>query len=246
MERCIVDDKEYFVIEGNYYTQLDYYYKGGGNTGLLPTRITPSVVNVLKENEIFVFGSNFQGKHIGGAARTAKENFGAVWGIGEGLQGKSYAIPTMEGIDNLIPAIERFASFAKQHQEFKFYVTAIGCGIAGHNAEDVAPYFLESSYLPNVYLPVSFWVEIQRIANSDEEVEKAMNSMITLVTFSHRNNRPGWNESVDRKMFYSLEAFPMWILGVALKVISPGAKFPMCKVLPSGVSDLIYEALKKL
>ena len=72
--------------------------------------------------------------------------FGAVWGIGEGLQGKSYAIPTMEGLENLAPAIQRFTSFAKQHKELKFFVTAIGCGIAGYQPEEIAPLFWEALF----------------------------------------------------------------------------------------------------
>ncbi|MDD3640163.1 MAG: hypothetical protein PHG33_08835, partial [Bacteroidales bacterium] len=111
----------------------------------MPTRVTPSGVRVLKPGEVFVFGSNFEGNHLGGAALAAMEKFGAVQGIGEGLQGQSYAIPTMEGLKNMIPAIERFTSFARQHQELKFYVTAIGCGIAGYLAEEVAPYFLQAA-----------------------------------------------------------------------------------------------------
>ena len=79
----------------NVYTEEELYWSRGGNTGTLPERITPSQVNILADGEIFVFGSNFQGRHMGGAARVAEEEYGAVWGIGEGLQGQSYAIPTM-------------------------------------------------------------------------------------------------------------------------------------------------------
>ena len=121
------------------------------------------------EGEIFVFGSNFEGRHLSGAARAAKDKFGAVWGIGEGLQGRSYAIPTMEGLDNLAPAVERFASFARQHKELKFFVTAVGCGIAGYQPEQVALLFLEAAYLKNVYLPLSFWKILLRIAYPAEE-----------------------------------------------------------------------------
>lgn len=60
-------------------------------------RITPDWITHLEENEIFVFGSNLKGIHGGGAARVALEKFGAVWGQGTGLQGNSYAIPTMHG-----------------------------------------------------------------------------------------------------------------------------------------------------
>ena len=133
-------------------------------TSTLPERITPSQIKALAEGEIFVFGSNSQGAHMGGAASVAKEKFGAVWGRGEGLQGKSYAIPTMEGLDNIAPAVQRFTSFANQHKELKFYVTAIGCGIAGYRPEQIAPMFLEAANLRNVYLPVSFWKVILKMA----------------------------------------------------------------------------------
>ena len=123
---------------------------------MLPSNITPSQVNVLGEDEIFVFGSNSQGAHMGGAARVAQEKFGAIWGIDEGLQGKSYAIPTMEGLENLAPAVQRFTSFARQHKELKFLVTAIGCGIAGFRDKEIAPLFAEAIDVPNICLPESF------------------------------------------------------------------------------------------
>ncbi len=131
---------------------------------IMPPNITPSQVNVLAEGEIFVFGSNIHGAHMGGAARVAMEKFGAIWGIGEGLQGSSYAIPTMEGLDNLAPAVQRFTAFARQHQELRFLVTAIGCGIAGYRPEQIAPLFQEAAHLPNVYLPLPFWKIILKIA----------------------------------------------------------------------------------
>ena len=58
---------------------------------------TPENITELRENEIFVFGSNLRGMHGSGAARVAMNRFGAVWGKGVGLQGRSYAIPTMQG-----------------------------------------------------------------------------------------------------------------------------------------------------
>ena len=90
-------------------------------------RVTPQMVRHLEENEIFVFGSNANGFHTGGSAAFAMHEFGAVWGQGEGLQGRSYAIPTMEGMDKLREAINRFTVFADQHQELRFLVTPIGC-----------------------------------------------------------------------------------------------------------------------
>lgn len=147
----------------NVYTPEELYWCTGGNTGTLPDHITPSQINVLKEGEIFVFGSNAQGAHMGGAARIALEKFGAVWGQGEGLQGRSYAIPTMEGLESIKAAVDRFSQFAHDHKELNFYVTAIGCGIAGYTSEQIAPFFYKAGALCTIYLPVSFWKVIMRL-----------------------------------------------------------------------------------
>ena len=119
-------------------------------------RITPKRISSLQPGQIFVFGSNHFGHHAGGAARFALDHFGAVWGNGEGLQGQSYAIPTMEGLDSTKQAVERFIAFASQHQEYTFLVTPIGCGIAGYTADEIAPFFADAKDLKNIYLPESF------------------------------------------------------------------------------------------
>lgn len=111
----------------------------------------------LYDKHIFVFGSNLQGHHAGGAANDAVKYFGAVWGQGEGLQGQSYAIPTMQGgPETIAPYVDRFVRFAEDHPELTFYVTRIGCGIAGLRANDIAPLFREALPLENVLLPRSF------------------------------------------------------------------------------------------
>ena len=93
---------------------------------------TPEQITVLGENEIFVFGSNLEGRHAGGAARLAHSSFGVVIGQGVGLQGNSYAIPTMQGgAETIRPYVDEFVAFAKAHSNLRFYVTKIGCGIAG-------------------------------------------------------------------------------------------------------------------
>lgn len=118
---------------------------------------TPNFIKSLKSDEIFVFGSNLAGAHGGGAARIALEDFGAIWGQGVGLQGQSYAIPTMQGgIETIKPYVDEFIEFAKQHQELFFYVTRIGCGIAGFLDEEIAPLFKNALDLANVVLPESF------------------------------------------------------------------------------------------
>ena len=111
----------------------------------------------LEPNEIFVFGSNLAGAHGGGAARIALDCFGAVWGQGVGLQGQSYAIPTMQGgVETIKPYVDEFIGFARQHPELKFLVTRIGCGIAGFRDEEIAPLFTVAIEVENVILPKEF------------------------------------------------------------------------------------------
>ena len=123
----------------------------------MKTRFTPDFIRELKENEIFVFGSNLEGMHGGGAARLAYEKFGAIWGQGIGLQGQSYGIPTMHGgVDVIKPYVDEFIGFSKSHPELTFLVTRIGCGIAGFRDEEIAPLFKECIEMENVCLPKSF------------------------------------------------------------------------------------------
>lgn len=105
-------------------------------------------IEQLDDGEIFVFGSNGSGAHLGGAAATAVTKFGAIYGQAEGLQGQSYAINTMDGPEVLAEQVERFIEFAKEHPEMKFLVTEIGCGIAGHTPEEIAPLFKD---VPEMY-----------------------------------------------------------------------------------------------
>ena len=111
----------------------------------------------LEPNEIFVFGSNLAGAHGGGAARIALDFFGAVWGQGVGLQGQSYAIPTMQGgVETIKPYVDEFIDFARLHPELKFLVTRIGCGIAGFRDEEIGPLFKGATDVENIILPKEF------------------------------------------------------------------------------------------
>ncbi len=124
-------------------------------------RITPDYIHSLGKNEIFVFGSNLQGMHGGGAARIAVQQFGAIMGQGVGLQGQSYAIPTMQGgVNTIKPYVDDFIAFAKQHPEMTFLVTRIGCGIAGFTDAEIAPLFAGAVDVENVHLPQEFWKEL--------------------------------------------------------------------------------------
>ena len=131
-------------------------------------RYTPAMLIHLNENEIFVFGSNLQGLHASGAAAAATKFFGAVWGQGVGLQGQSYAIPTMQGgVETIEPYVDEFIDFADEHPELTFYVTRIGCGIAGFSDEQIAPLFKDCVDRLNICLPKTFYdVLARQIRNS--------------------------------------------------------------------------------
>ena len=125
-------------------------------------KYTPEFIRTLAEDEVFVFGSNLAGMHGGGAAATAYRSFGAVLGQGVGLQGQSYAIPTMQGgVETVKPYVDEFIAFAKSHPELRFLVTKIGCGIAGFSEEEIAPLFAEAVNVENIVLPLEF-VEINK------------------------------------------------------------------------------------
>ncbi len=128
-------------------------------------RISSDRITRLAPNEVFVFGSNLQGAHGGGAARFAYEHFGAVWGQGVGLFGQSYAIPTMQGgVETIKPYVDNFLLFAQDHYELDFLVTEIGCGIAGFTPDEIAPLFFRAieTDIRSVYLPESFYTVYER------------------------------------------------------------------------------------
>lgn len=120
-------------------------------------KYTPENITSLDKNEVFVFGSNLAGNHVGGAARVAYKRFGAIMGQGIGLQGQAYAIPTMHGgVEAIKPYVDDFIAFAKSHSDMSFYVTRIGCGIAGFTDQQIAPLFDAAFDLGNVILPETF------------------------------------------------------------------------------------------
>ena len=125
--------------------------------GIERPAFTPEMITELRPDEVFVFGSNLEGLHGGGAARVAFKNFGAVMGCGVGLRGQSYAIPTMQGgVETIVPYVNQFIEFAKEHPELFFYVTRIGCGIAGFRDKEIAPLFSGATEVTNICLPKSF------------------------------------------------------------------------------------------
>lgn len=147
-------------------------------------RYTPDRISKLKENEIFVFGSNLEGSHDGGAAKLAYNRFGAVWGLGTGIQGRSYAIPTMQGgVETIRPFVAAFIQFAKQNTTLTFLVTRIGCGIAGFRDEEIAPLFEDALDLENVILPKEFVENLVATPTTPDANETTWNSTDFISTY---------------------------------------------------------------
>lgn len=132
-------------------------------------RITPKYIKELKENEIFVFGSNKQARHGKGAALTARNKFGAIYGQSKGLQGQSYAIITKElrkeyqpvSLQEVKEGVDTFIQFARDNEHLTFYVVELGCNLAYFTVEQIAPLFRPAMRLKNVYLPERFLENLQ-------------------------------------------------------------------------------------
>lgn len=96
---------------------------------------------------IFVFGSNLAGRHGKGAAHIAKTLFGARYGTAIGRTGAAYAIPTKNAqlvvlpLTEIRPVIRRFLEYARETPSLTFFVTRVGCGLAGYSDEAIAPAF---------------------------------------------------------------------------------------------------------
>ena len=116
--------------------------------------ITPERITMLAPDEVFVFGSNADGLHGGGAALIAYREFGAIWGEGHGHHGRTYAIDTMSGLEVLAAEALAFVAYATGLPGLRFLLTPVGCGIAGYRPEQVAPLF--AGVPTNVSIPRSF------------------------------------------------------------------------------------------
>ena len=119
------------------------------------------LVTSLPEGHYFVFGSNEAGRHGKGAALCAKKNFGAIYGQGNGEQGRSYAVATKDTslrslpLDMIAENVRIFLQHATNHPHKQFAVSRIGCGLAGYKDEDIAPMF--NGHPSNVYFLEDNW-----------------------------------------------------------------------------------------
>jgi hypothetical protein len=106
---------------------------------------------------IYVFGSNSAGRHGKGSALVARRTYGAVYGVGEGLTGRAYAIPTkgykleVLSLEQISKSVEKFKAFARLTHNETFQVVKIGCGLAGYKEEQIKPMFADAP--PNCMLP---------------------------------------------------------------------------------------------
>ena len=119
-------------------------------------------IKELQRNQIFVFGSNLSGIHGAGAAKTARK-WGAKMGVGEGQMGNTYGLPTVGeklrhtlSLTKIEKHAEKFLKYAEENPELEFLLTEVGCGLAGHTVEEVAPLFMDGVELPNIVWPKSF------------------------------------------------------------------------------------------
>ena len=135
-------------------------------------RDTPDKIESLMDHQIFVFGSNTEGRHGKGAALVAIEKFGAVYGQAKGLQGNSYAVITKDltkpfnermrsvSLESIQIQVNELIEFAKKSDYFTFFVTEIGCKHAGFKIREIAPMFTAAKNVENIYLPKRFWREL--------------------------------------------------------------------------------------
>lgn len=137
----------------------------------MESRTSSTMITELKDYEIFVFGSNLSGRHGRGAAKQAMK-WGAIYGRGNGLQGRTYAIPTKNyklqtlAIEQIKMFVDTFINFAKTNPQLIFLVTEIGTGLANHKKENIAPLFKDAINIQNIHLPFSFWNILNSITKS--------------------------------------------------------------------------------
>ena len=183
-------------------------------------RYTPDRISELKENEIFVFGSNLEGSHDGGAAKLAYNRFGAVWGLGTGIQGRSYAIPTMQGgVETIRPYVDAFIQFAKQNTTLTFLVTRIGCGIAGFRDEEIAPLFEDALDLENVILPKEFVENLVATPITPDANETTWNSTDFISTYEPLMKKAAKG---DRIAYYKVKELRVQEYRSTIEIVNQG------------------------
>lgn len=128
-------------------------------------RFTPDNITKLEENEIFCFGSNLAGRHGAGAAKFAKDKFGAAYGVGKGLTGRCYAFPTKDkyiktlSLDAIKEEFIDLFACCEDFPKYTFLLTKVGCGLAGYSAKEIVGCFKNLPIPANLVMPEEFWIE---------------------------------------------------------------------------------------
>ena len=216
-------------------------------------RVTSENITELKENEIFVFGSNEAGRHGKGAAKTALK-FGAIYGRGKGQNGNTYAIPTMNySITKSVPmnklekCIRDFIKYTKKHPQYTYLVTKIGCGLAGLKVKDIAPLFEEAFNIDNIYLPQEFWRIIMHNIYEKED-ESANTEHFKVMNIVTHQTKPG--RVLKRKIHFYDELFDkteIWSWntnGGSIYIQNPENTIK-CKINSTDFFDCSYEYLER-
>lgn len=220
----------------------------------LATQYSPDIITELEDNDIFVFGSKPDGRHIGGASRIAVTKFGAREGLGEGFSGQSYAIPVHRHRKYLMrEAIQRFILFAKDNPQFSFFVLPVGCGNAGMNPKDVAFMFFDALFLNNVFLPKLFLEEILNTYSTQNETKRgniaiARDYGMVLnddgsVLFLNTQKIPQWRFSSQRyvKIAAAFEGFMGLTEDGRIITGGPAREFDRCNTIESlsNIKDVV-------
>jgi len=125
-----------------------------------------------ERRKIFVFGSNYAGRHGKGAAAYAYKKHGAIYGQGAGLQGNSYAIPTKDAslkpleLTTIQSYVNIFLAFSELHPDWDFLITNIGCGLAGYTPSQIAPMFASHKDKSNLHFSTEFKAILHRKLSS--------------------------------------------------------------------------------
>lgn len=125
------------------------------------------MINSLEPNQIFVFGSNTQGRHGKGAALIAKNKFGAEYGNPEGPQGQSYAIITKDLTKRTHPSrtpeqikeqIHNLYEYARENPDKEFLVAYSGTGqnLNAYSNQEMANMFSSEPIPDNIVFEQSF------------------------------------------------------------------------------------------
>ncbi|HCK31278.1 MAG TPA: hypothetical protein DIT34_08255 [Acinetobacter ursingii] len=164
-----------------------------------------SIITELPEDTVFVFGSNMAGQHTHGAARVAAQHFGAVNHVGRGWAGQSFAIPTLNEHLQRMPLsqiehyIDDFKIYAQHHPKMKYFITALGCGIAGYKVSEIAPLF--KGIHNNVILPESFkpYIDENAISQFPDLTSHTVQSFINDdVIFYFDHGSDSFEEALDK------------------------------------------------